>query len=166
MWTITCRRLRKDRRGVSNIIVVVLSLLIILAIVSDIVLWNYEMNQLDWEKMREDISIPNVESGVYSSWFGAQSEYAVNAGILVNGTYTDTQTFDDVFESFREASFGTYNPSSYSLGGSTSWVSGGISDLASDDDVYMAFRSYSSGTDTSDFVDNNTSNVLITQGQS
>ena len=47
------RRLRRDRRGISNVIVVVLSLVIILAIVSNIVLWNYEMNQVDWEKMKE-----------------------------------------------------------------------------------------------------------------
>ena len=61
MWTITCCRLKRDRRGISNIIVVVLSLVIILAIVSNIVLWNYEMNQLDWEKMRENVIITNVE---------------------------------------------------------------------------------------------------------
>lgn len=44
------RRLRRDRRGISNVIVVVLSLVIILAIVSNVVLWNYDMNQVDWEK--------------------------------------------------------------------------------------------------------------------
>ena len=57
-----CRRLRRDRRGISNIIVVVLSLVIVLAIVSNIVLWNYDMNQIDWEKMKENVSITNVES--------------------------------------------------------------------------------------------------------
>ena len=61
LWTITCRRLRRNRRGVSNIIVVALSLVIILAIVSNIVLWNYEMNHVDWEKMRENVIITNVE---------------------------------------------------------------------------------------------------------
>jgi len=61
LWTITCRRLKRDRRGISNIIVVTLSLVIILAIVSNVVLWNYEMNQLDWEKMKENVVITNVE---------------------------------------------------------------------------------------------------------
>jgi hypothetical protein len=55
--------LKRDRRGVSNIIVVVLSLVIVVAIIANIVLWSYEMNQLDWEKMKEDISITNVERG-------------------------------------------------------------------------------------------------------
>ena len=56
-------RLKRDRRGVSNIIVVVLSLVIVVAIIANIVLWGYEMNQLDWEKMKEDIIITNVERG-------------------------------------------------------------------------------------------------------
>ena len=52
MLTTTFRRYKRDSRGVSNIIVVVLSLVIILAIVSNIILWSYEMNNLDWEKMK------------------------------------------------------------------------------------------------------------------
>jgi len=69
LWIITCRRLRRDRRGISNVIVIALSLVIILAIVSNIVLWNYEMNQVDWEKMKEDVSITNVERVTYGSQF-------------------------------------------------------------------------------------------------
>ena len=61
------RRLKRDRRGISNIIVVVLSLVIILAIVSNVVLWNYDMNQVDWEKMRENVTISNVENATYGS---------------------------------------------------------------------------------------------------
>ena len=40
-----------------------------LAIVSNIILWNYEMNQVDWEKMKEDVSITNVERVTYGSQF-------------------------------------------------------------------------------------------------
>jgi len=69
LWIITCRRLRRDRRGISNVIVIAISLVIILAIVSNIVLWNYEMNQVDWEKMKEDVSITNVERVTYGSQF-------------------------------------------------------------------------------------------------
>jgi len=54
-------RLKQDRSGVSNIIVVVLSLVIVVAIIANIVLWGYGMNQLDWEKMKEEIIITNVE---------------------------------------------------------------------------------------------------------
>ena len=104
--TITRRRLRSNRRGISNIIVVALSLVIILAIVSNLVLWNYEMNQVDWEKIKENISITNVEDGIYSSWFVAQNEYIVTSGSRTNGDYTSTQTIDGNYESFSETASG------------------------------------------------------------
>ena len=50
-------------------------------------------------------------------------------------------------------------PSAYSLGGQTSLVSGDLSGLVSDDGDYMTFRSYYSGTDISDFVDNDNSDM-------
>jgi len=81
LWTITCRRLKRDRRGISNIIVVVLSLVIILAIVSNIVLWNYEMNQLDWEKMRENVIITNVER-LTGSQFTFQNDGSLTAHLV------------------------------------------------------------------------------------
>ncbi|UCE28693.1 MAG: hypothetical protein JSV85_05295 [Candidatus Bathyarchaeota archaeon] len=114
------RSFRRDERGLSNIIVVALGLVIVVIITSNVILWGYEMNQLDWEKMRENIAIASVER------------------------------VGDVWH---------YNASSYTLLGFTSWVSGSVPDLASDDGVYMTFRSYNSGTDTSDSVDNNTSDV-------
>ena len=81
LWTITCRRLKRDRRGISNIIVVALSLVIILAIVSNIVLWNYEMNQLDWEKMRENVIITNVER-LTGSQFTFQNDGSLTAHLV------------------------------------------------------------------------------------
>jgi len=117
------------------------------------------MNQLDWEKMKENIKITDVTR--VSPWFVTQSEYRINVGRRISGTYTGTQIVDSSYEKFAEATSGapSYYPSRYVLGGSTSWVSGSVSDLTSDNGVYMAFRSYSSGTDTSDFVDNNISDV-------
>jgi len=95
LWTITCRRLKRDRRGISNIIVVVLSLVIILAIVSNIVLWNYEMNQLDWEKMRENVIITNVER-LTGSQFTFQNDGSLTAHLvslwIINST--DHQQYD------------------------------------------------------------------------
>lgn len=114
------RAIRRNQRGVSNIIVVVLGLVIVVIITSNVILWSYEMNQLDWERMQEKITITSV-----------------------------TRTGDTW----------SFNASEYALEGLTSWISGGVSDLTSDDSVYMTFRSYNSGTDTSDFVDNNTSDV-------
>ena len=107
LWTTTSRRFRGNRRGISNIIVVALSLVIILAIVSNLVLWNYEMNQVDWEKMKESISITNVEDGICSSWFVSQSEYTVSSGSRTNGDYTATQAIDSSYESFSETDTGS-----------------------------------------------------------
>ena len=97
------RRLRKDRRGVSNIIVVALSLVIMLAIVSDIILWNYEMTQTDWEKMNEDITITNARSGATPSWITTQTDYIVNTGTKTSGSYSDTIAIDGSYESFTES---------------------------------------------------------------
>ena len=95
MWTITWRRLKRDRRGISNIIVVALSLVIILAIVSNIVLWNYEMNQVDWEKMRENVIITNVER-VTGSQFTFENDGGLTVHLvslwIINST--DRQRYD------------------------------------------------------------------------
>jgi len=57
---LSLRRFRRDRRGVSNIVVIVLSLVVITIIVSNVVLWSYQMSQLDWEKAREKIIISSA----------------------------------------------------------------------------------------------------------
>ena len=77
-------RLKQDRRGVSNIIVVVLSLVIVVAIIANIVLWGYEMNQLDWEKMKEDITITNVERGteINGTHFTFRNEGALTSHLV------------------------------------------------------------------------------------
>ena len=118
-------RLRRDKRGISVVITIMLSLVLIVIIVGNVFLGNYQMNQIDWEKKRENIAIVNA-----------------------------TSTRD----------YGSYNPSQYILKGSTSWLSGNLASLTSDDGVYMNFRSYYSGTDTTDFVDNNISNVDSSDG--
>jgi hypothetical protein len=64
------------------------------------------MNQLDWEKMREEATITNVENASDSPWFNVQSEYTNNTGSKVEGTYFDTQTIDYSHEKFIENSIG------------------------------------------------------------
>jgi hypothetical protein len=117
------------------------------------------MTQVDWEKMKEGVSITNVEYTEAFSWWDTQSEYTITSGSHVTGTYIDTQQVDGDFEAFTEDSSSPYNPSAYNLGGSTTLLSGTISNLISDDGTYMSFRSYPSGTENSDFVDNNLSDV-------
>jgi len=97
------RSFKKDKRGVSNVIVFVLGLVVVTVIVANVFLWNFEMNQLDWEKMQEDVRIIGVERDPSSGWFVTQNEYTVNVGSRVSGTYEDTQGVGGQYESFREA---------------------------------------------------------------
>lgn len=60
MWLL---RFRKNKRGISTVIVVVLSLVILVVVVENVVIWGYNMNQYDWERMHEYLSILNVTSG-------------------------------------------------------------------------------------------------------
>ena len=77
----TIRRLKQDRRGVSNVIVVMLSLILVVVIVANVVLWSYQMNQFDWEKTQENIEILNVTriAGWLSEWNYRKSHVIQNA---------------------------------------------------------------------------------------
>ena len=108
------QRIRQNKKGVSNIIVVALGLVIVVTIVVNVFLWNFEMNQLDWEKIKEDIKITDVAhvNVTRSFWFVAQSEYIVNTGNHMNGTYEDTKVANDGnWETFQEGT----GPPSYRL---------------------------------------------------
>jgi hypothetical protein len=96
------KRLKREKRGISTVIVVMLSLVLVVIIVGNVVLWSYQMNQFDWERLHEDVTITDVSRVNGSSWSVAQSEYALNIGSRISGAYTDTQANDDQFESFRE----------------------------------------------------------------
>jgi len=61
------------------------------------------MNQLDWEKMREDVKITSVTRTTFASWFTVQSEYQINRGSRTGGTFADTKADDGLFETFIEA---------------------------------------------------------------
>ena len=98
------RCIDKDKNAVSNVIVIMLSLILVVVIVANVVLWSYRMNQFDWERMQEDLNITNVKPISNSSWFTAQNEYTLNIGNPQTGTYIDTQTVNDVSETLREGS--------------------------------------------------------------
>jgi hypothetical protein len=52
---------KREKRGVSTVIVVMLSLVLIVLIVGNVVLWSYQMNQLDLERMHETITLTEVK---------------------------------------------------------------------------------------------------------
>ncbi len=139
------RHLKRDKHGISSVIVVMLSLVLIVIVVGNVVIWSYEMNQLDWDKMQEKIDLVGVDRLSSSPWFLAKGEYAVEHGLLVGGTYLDTQNLGGGFESFSEEPVlidYSYNPSSYTLLGSTEHVSGSAMDISTDNGVYAVFRSF------------------------
>jgi len=105
------KRFKHAKRGLSNVIVVMLSLVILVVISANVILWSYQMNQLDWERMQEKIEITNVARETHSSWFVVREEYQINTGNWVNGAYVDTQAADEQHEEFREAPGGWYNAS-------------------------------------------------------
>ncbi|MEJ5326806.1 MAG: hypothetical protein WHU54_00945 [Candidatus Bathyarchaeia archaeon] len=158
MLQVITRRLKlfkHGKRGISTVIVVMLSLVLIVVIVGNVVLWSYQMNQLDMERMQETLSLINATRITRSSWSIAQREYITSAGSKLSGTFVDTTAADSLAETFREELEGiySYNPSSYTLGGATSYVLGDISDLALSDGVCMNFRSYMSSSPANDKTD-------------
>ena len=54
------RRLKREKRGISTVIVVMLSLVLVVIIVGNVVLWSYQMNQVDLERTQETLTLANV----------------------------------------------------------------------------------------------------------
>jgi len=119
-----------------------LSLILLVVIVSNVVLWSYQMNQFDLERMQENFRITDVTRITRSAWFTANSEYMISAGSRLSGSYVDTKVLGGSYETFREEKTLIFNPYDYVPLGSTKYVSGNILYLASDDNSYMVFRSY------------------------
>jgi Na+-transporting NADH:ubiquinone oxidoreductase subunit NqrC len=55
------RRLKREKRGISTVIIVMLSLVLVVIIVGNVVLWSYQMNQLDMDRMQETGTITDVK---------------------------------------------------------------------------------------------------------
>jgi hypothetical protein len=98
-------QIRRGSKGLSNVVVVMLSLVILVIIVVNVVLWSYQMNQFDLERMHEDLKVTDVARvNDSSAWFPAQTEFTLGAGSTVFGTYVNTQSIDGSYESFAESS--------------------------------------------------------------
>jgi nitrogen fixation-related uncharacterized protein len=116
----TMKHLRRDKLGISNVIVVMLSLVLVVIIVSNVVLWSYQMNQFDWERMQENVEITDITKISSSSWSitlqnkGSVTVHLVslwvdsptihqrydmnlfiNAGDSINCTYSDINLVDN-----------------------------------------------------------------------
>ncbi|UCD40189.1 MAG: hypothetical protein JSV87_01175, partial [Candidatus Bathyarchaeota archaeon] len=104
----------------------------------------------------------SIDGSDYTTYYA--SDYSILNGTYVSGNVPLSVTSVDanyfiVRSEGTDASVNTYNPSGYTLLGSTSQVSGSISNLTSNDGTHMVFSSYFSGLNMEDYVDNDTSNV-------
>ncbi len=107
-------------------------------------------------------SVGSVNGAVLGTYYA--SDYNILNGTYLSGSVPSSVTNVDsnyfiVRSVGTDSSVNTFNPSGYALLGSTSRVLGSVSDLTSNDGMNMDFRSYFSGTNTEDYVDNNTSDV-------
>jgi len=73
--------LRNKKRGISTVIVVMLSLVLIVTIVGNVILWSYQMNQVDWEKMQESIKIVDVQKTELGALFTFQNEGSLTSHV-------------------------------------------------------------------------------------
>jgi hypothetical protein len=55
-------RIGTDSRGISNVIIVMLSLMLVAIVVGNVFLWQFQMNQADLERMQEKVEILDVTS--------------------------------------------------------------------------------------------------------
>ncbi|XES77144.1 MAG: hypothetical protein ACBZ72_13360 [Candidatus Bathyarchaeia archaeon] len=98
-------RFRKDKRAISTVITVMLSLVLIIIIVGNVFLASFQMNQLDMERMRETLTLSRVqETTQTSSPFTVQKDFTLMAGEVQSGDYSDTQSLGAGFETFRQES--------------------------------------------------------------
>ena len=77
-----------------------LSLVILVIITSNVILWSYQMNQLDWEKMQENIEITDVAWVNSSSLFsfhnkGASTGHIVSIWVMNSTVHERYET--DIF---------------------------------------------------------------------
>lgn len=111
MLEATIKALR-DKRGVSNVIVVMLSLVLIVIIVANLVLLSYQMNQFDWERAQEKIEIIDVQGQNFT--FGNDGPLTVRIISLWIVNSTDHEHYDlDLFINSRQLNMPTnrYNTS-------------------------------------------------------
>jgi len=64
------------------VIAVVLSLVILVTIVSNVVLWNYTLSQADWQRSQEDIKILSATSVNNGTEFVFQNQGSVTSQLV------------------------------------------------------------------------------------
>ncbi len=94
------RQIRRDKRGINNVITAMLGLIIIVIIVTNVFIWNYEMNAIDLEKSQEQISIESINRGNSVSY--NPTGYNLLQGTrLISGSTNNIASDDSVYMTVR-----------------------------------------------------------------
>jgi hypothetical protein len=102
------KRFKRGKRGISTVIGVTLSLVLVVIIVSNVFLWSYQMNQADWERTQEKIDILGATS-INLNWTQNPSTYALGGSTaLVSGSTSDLRLDDDSYMILR-----SYQPNTH-----------------------------------------------------
>ena len=100
------RRFRQDKRGISNVVTAMLGLIIVVMIVANVFIWNYEMNAVDWERMQERIDVVSAEN-MNQEWTQNPSVYAARGSTsLVSGGISNLSADDGDYMVFRSYNSG------------------------------------------------------------
>ena len=95
------RRFRRGKRGISTVIVAMLSLVLVVIIVGNVVLSSFQMNETDWQRMQENFEILNAET-VINTWTRNPSVYALGGSTtLLAGDTSNLAADDSAYMTFR-----------------------------------------------------------------
>lgn len=84
---------KRSKRGISTVIVVMLSLALMVTVVGNMVLWSYQMNDLDLQRMQETVTLKSVSSAKGTTSFeiknsGPNSVHIVAVWIITPSSHT------------------------------------------------------------------------------
>jgi hypothetical protein len=94
------KRLGTERRGISNVVTAMLGLVIVVIIVANVFIWNYEMSRYDWERAQEKVTVENVIRGDSASY--SPNTYSLLGNTrLVSGSTSNLVSDDSIYMTTR-----------------------------------------------------------------
>ena len=84
-----------------------LSLVLVVIVVGNVVLWSYQMNQVDWERTQESIAVVGAET-IVQNWDQNPSDYSLlGSTTLAGGGVANLNADDSSYMTFRSYYSGT-----------------------------------------------------------
>jgi uncharacterized protein YpmB len=84
-------RLRKNKSAISNVIVAMLSLILVTIVVSNVILWSYQMNEFDLQTEHEEVRITQVAHAENGTQFAFKNTGSVTSHIVALWIDNSTQ---------------------------------------------------------------------------